>query len=230
MNKYRVISMIFLIHAFALLMWTQAAPQQLPSDWATITGQVLDSDGHPVSGATISFFPLDVAISGPLPKGPITDQNGRYRLKLPAFHGRTRLCAVKESAGYPDTQGLLFVSGKENMPEVSLVPGGYIENIDIHLPPPDGILEGFIVDGKTGIPVTNARITLRRKDPQSMYSTSVSNDGRFTFALPEAPIEVTVDAPGYVPWVYREALNGTDNLILASSESRRIEIKMVSNK
>jgi len=226
MRTRRLVSIMVLLLTFVSLYTAQDVPQQSPTDWATIVGQVLDPNGRPVAQAKITYFPLDVAISGPLPSGAITDQNGHYRLKLPAFHGRTRLCAVKESAGYPDTQGLLFVSGKENMPEISLTPGAYLENVDIHLGAPDGILRGAIVDEITGTPVTKARITLRRKDPESMYSTTVPNDGQFTFALPEAPIEVKVDAPGYVAWHYQDPINSTNGLVLASEESKTIGIKM----
>ena len=59
-----------------------------------------------------------------------------------------------------------------------------------------------------------------------MYSTTVPNDGRFTFALPEAPIGLNVDAPGYVAWHYQDPINSTNSLVLASEESKTIGIKM----
>ncbi|MGH9530734.1 MAG: carboxypeptidase-like regulatory domain-containing protein [Terriglobales bacterium] len=199
---------------------------QTPEDWATVTGRVLDSEGRPVAAAKISAFPLDVAISGPMPVAPLTDQEGKYRLVLPAYHGRTRLCAVKPEAGYPDTQGLLFVSGQESSPEVRLTDGARLENVDIKLGSPDGTLAGFVVDAETRMPITKARISLRRASPASMYSTTISPDGHFFFALPHAPIEITVTAPGYVPWSYNDIQSGTNALELASSDHRVITVEL----
>jgi Carboxypeptidase regulatory-like domain len=179
-----------------------------------------------LAGAKISAFPLDAAISGGIARQPVTDQNGKFRYVLPAYPGRTRLCAIKESAGYPDTQGLLFASPGENIPEVSLVPGGHLENVDIHLGSPDGILEGSIVDGVTGAQVPKARITLHRSEPESMYSTSLGPDGSFLLALPQAPIELSVIAPGYQPWKYKDALTGLDKVVIHSTDRRSIVVAL----
>jgi hypothetical protein len=210
------------------LVWAQLlahqVPNQTPTGWATVRGRVLDSGGRPVTGAKISAFPMDAAVSGGMPRQPVTDQEGRYRLTLPAYPGRTRLCAVKESAGYPDTQGLLFASETDSMPEVSLPADGYLENIDIHLGPPDGVLEGSVVDAITGSPISNARITLHRDTPESMYSTSLPADGHFLLALPPAPIEASVEAPGYRSWRYKDPKTQSNGLVLQSSEDRRITI------
>jgi len=207
-------------------MFAQSPSDEVPKDWATVTGHVLDSDGRPLAGAKISALPIDSAISGAIPRQPVTDQNGRFHYVLPAYPGRTRLCAIKESAGYPDTQGLLFTYPGENMPEVSLVPGGHLENVDIHLGPPDGVLEGSIVDGVTGAQVPKARITLHRSEPESMYSTSLGPDGSFLLALPQSPIEVSVIAPGYLPWKYKDPLTGLDKVLIHSTDRRSIVVAL----
>lgn len=204
---------------------------QLPSDpgasnWAMVSGRVLDSDGRSVAGARISAFPLDVAVSGGMPRQPITDQDGNYRLVLPAYPGKTRLCAIKENAGYPDTQGLLFASSQDVMPEVSLTPGRRMEHVDIHLGPPDGVVQGSIVDAVTGVPVAKSRITLHRTSPEAVYWTSLGSDGHFVYALPNAPIEVSVTAPGYLPWKYKDRLTGVNKLVINSGDHRNIVIEL----
>ena len=95
------------LQVWLLLSALTAAPiaAQPNLDWSTVSGQVLDAHGRPVSEATISAFPLDVAISGPMPQGTISDESGRYKLSLPPFTGRTRLSAAKPRDGYPDAQG-----------------------------------------------------------------------------------------------------------------------------
>lgn len=218
----------FAIASIALLLFAGSTEilGQAPTSSATLTGRVFESDGSPLPGAKISVFPMDVAISGAMPSGAITDEKGEYKLMIPAYPGRVRLCAVKESAGYPDTQGLLFASGKESMPEVKLSPGDDLSGVDIHLGPPDGVLEGSVVDSRTQVPVRGARINLHRNNPESMYSGTLPPDGHFRFALPPAPIEISVTAPGFLPWRYKDTDNGGNELVLRTSERRTVTVEL----
>jgi Carboxypeptidase regulatory-like domain len=211
------------------LVLAQAPAVEKFADWATVTGRVVDASGRPVVGARISMMPLDVAVNGGMPREPITNQEGRYRLVSPAYPGRTRLCAVKENAGYPNTQYLLFASGKETMPEVHLTPGGQFDGVDIRLDPPDGTVEGSVVDATTHEPVPKARITLRRSNPESISSSSLPPDGHFFYALPPAPIEISVDAPGYRRWSYRDKTNGANWLVIDTSDHRKITVELRPN-
>jgi hypothetical protein len=223
MSKYmRLLTVMSLLLGLVPLMQSQA-----PADWATVTGRVLDSDGRPVAGARISIFPKDVGLSGGMPRQPITNQDGAYRLVSPAYPGRTRLCAVKESAGYPNAQYSLFVSSTDGkMPEVSLTPGGHLENIDIHLGPPDGIIEGFVVDAGTRAPISKARITLHRSDRESISSSTLPPDGHFSYALPPVLIEITVEAPGYLRWTYRDLATRANGIVLSTSDHKKITVEL----
>jgi hypothetical protein len=215
-----------LISATVVLLsggWT--AWSQSPSDNATINGRVVDLENHPVSGARISIFPMDQAISGNLP-GAVTDADGKYTLISPPFVGRTLFCAVKESVGYPDTTGLLFSSGQESMPEQHLSPGAHM-TVDIRLGPPDGTFEGSVLDAKTHSPVPKARISLHRDAPESMYSGTLPPDGHFFFAFPPFPISITILAPGYRPWKYRDPITGADKLVLGSADHRAITVEFI---
>jgi hypothetical protein len=190
----------------------------------TVTGRVVDSDGRPVDGARISIFPMDQAISGSLPQA-FTDRDGRYTLVIPPFSGRTRFCAVKESAGYPDTQGLLFKSETSYMPIEHLMAGTRI-TVDIKLGQPDGTIEGLIIDGKTHSAVPRARIMLRRDDPQAMYSATVPTDGHFIFALPPVPISLAVTAPGYKPWIYEQKNSQTEKFVLKPTDRKLVTVEL----
>lgn len=197
------------------------ATAQVSSELALVQGQVLDINGQPVPSARIVVFPMDVAISGPLPSA-ITDKDGKFRM-LSRPYGRTRFCAVKESAGYPNTQALLFVSGKEKMPELTLAAGAHLR-ADIRLGPPDGVLEISVIDAATSSRVPNARITLHRDQPEAMYSTSLSADGPFVIALPPVPIEISVTAPGYLHWGYTDPLSGAKALALSTQDHKVLTI------
>lgn len=225
-RRNRGLSAILLHGLLLSVMWPQSPAQDAPADWTIVTGRVIDFKGQPVAGAKVSVFPLDLAVSGGMPRRPITDSGGRYRLSTPAFPGRTRLSAVKETAGYPDTQGLLFSSQNDNMPEVSLAPGALLENVDIRLGPPDSVLDGSVVDARTGNAVPEARITLHRNEPDSMYSATLPSDGHFSFALPPVPIQVAVDAPGYQHWSYKDPADSAPSLLLSGPDHKKIVVEL----
>jgi hypothetical protein len=192
---------------------------------ASVSGHVYDSEGHPLVGALILPFPLEEGTSGLLPFAD-TNSEGAYRLTSPAF-GRTRICASKKGAGYPDTRGAIFVSGKENEPVVDLVVGSQLHDVDIHLPPPDGSVDLAITDKNTGLTIPRARITLRREeDPSIMYATDVENNGHFYVDLPDRPIKIAITAGGYEPWKYEDAVSGNPFVRVMSHEHKTIAVHL----
>lgn len=208
------------------LIFSQHMQSQTSTSSVTVTGRVVDSDEKPIGGARISVFPMDQAISGNLPQA-FTDQDGRYTLTVPPFSGRTRFCAIKEAAGYPDTQGLLFKSETGFMPIEHLIAGTHI-TVDIKLGQPDGTIEGIVVDSKTHSPVPKARITLRREEPEAMYSGTIPPDGRFFFALPAAPISLTITAPGYKTWTYHEKdSHAAGQLVLKATDRKFVTVELL---
>ncbi len=219
MKKRKIIA-FFQVALLSAIMLAQA---QVPEGWAVVSGQVLDAKGVPVPEAGISLFPA-AAFSGALPYAT-TDKNGFYRLASPPF-GKAWLCAVKPGSGYPDTNSLLFAPEKDDRPEIFLAPGSELDQ-DIHLAPPDGILEAHIIDAVTKSTVPDGRIMMRRHNPEAFYSKTISRDGHFLYALPAVPIEVNVSAPGYRPWRYRDPKTGTENLTLSSSDHRVMTIELV---
>lgn len=174
---------------------------QNQEEWASLGGHVYKSNGEPLAGARISLFPLEAAVEGPLPAA-VSGHDGSYHLNSPAF-GKTRVLASLERLGYPDTFAKIFASPTDHFPEVILARGAELEGVDIHLGPPDGIIEGSVTDEKTGQIVRSARINLRWvEDPSVFYSANVSSAGDFQFALPNRPISIEIKAPGYRPWTY----------------------------
>jgi hypothetical protein len=195
---------------------------QVPEGWAVVTGQVLDSQGKPVTQASISLFPA-AAFSGGLPYAA-TDQDGRYHLVSPPF-GKAWLCAVKPTAGYPDTNSLLFAPEVDDRPEIFLAPHGVLTQ-DIHLAPPVGILEAQVIDAATRQIVPNGHIAMRRQKPHAIYSENIPKNGHFLYALPPARIEIFITAPGYRQWKYADK-NGENALVLGNSEHRKLTIELI---
>lgn len=171
--------------------------------WGSVSGHVYTAEGKPLADARIEVFPLQSAVAGPLPAA-ISDSDGAYHLASPAL-GLTRICARREDLGYPKTQYKLFSSGTESFPEVQLVSSSELKDVDIHLGPPDGSIEGIVVDRATQAAIGFARVSLRwAEDPSVSFSSSISQSGEFRYALPKRHITLVVTAPGYRQWSYAD--------------------------
>lgn len=153
---------------------------------------------------------------------------GHYCLASPPF-GDTWFSAVKEIAGYPDTNALLFAPATDDRPKVFLGPGSNIE-LDIHLGPPDGILEGVVLNAATKARIANARIALRREKPEAIYSGSLPPDAHFLFALPPVPIAISITASGYLPWTYKDIKTALDKITLSGTDHRTLSAELIPER
>jgi hypothetical protein len=116
---------------------------------------------------------------------------------------------------YQDTTGKVFASPEDHFPEVNLVRGPAIEDVDIHLGPPDGLVEGSVIDGDTGSVVRFAQITIRWADEPSVFSSeNIPQAGQFGYALPKRPITIEITAPGYRPWTCSDATTKAHFILL----------------
>jgi hypothetical protein len=204
----------------SLILSAQSGQERVP-----IAGHVYDYQGRALAGARIFLFPLEAAVGGPLP-GAISKEDGSYRLASPAF-GKTRICVSLERLGYPDTFAKVFSSPADHFPELILAPGTEFESVDIHLGPPDGTVEGTVVDRDTGAIVPLARITLRWAEDPSVYrSENVSRTGGFLYALPKRPISIEIAAPGYRTWTYTNPSTNAHFIEMESADHLSIKIEL----
>jgi hypothetical protein len=165
-----------------------------------LEGNVYDEAGNPVGGARIDLLPLQTALEDFMPSA-LTDEHGHFRMTTPTY-GRTRVSASKISAGFPDTNGKLFSSQNDAAPVVNLNGSQPVNEIDIHLGPPDGRIDGVVINKSNGDIVRSAWISMRwTDDPSAIYSGRISS-GEFQYALPQHAIVLTITAPGFKPWVY----------------------------
>lgn len=193
-----------------------------------LTGHVYLPDGKPLSGARVSLFPLEVGVGGPLP-ATISKEDGSYHLTVPAL-GKTRILANIEQRGYPDTFYKIFSSPADHFPEVNLSPGAVLDNIDIHLGSPDGLVEGRVIDKSNGAAVQSMQIVLRWVDQPSVYlSASIQRSGSFQYALPMRPISITISAPGYQTWTYSDPVTHAQYLLLGTTDRRSITVELTKS-
>jgi len=155
-----------------------------------------------------------------------TDEQGLYKLEVPPY-GKVRISAYKTSEGFPDKQALLFANGDEKFVELRLVSGGNFPNTDIEIGKPYGVISGTVVDTYTSSIVPQARVTLTRADsPDVMYSSYLDNVGSFSFPLPHRAITISVSAPGYETWTFRDPDTGTAFAMVNEGDNKKVEIRL----
>ncbi len=188
-----------------------------------VTGRVFDAEGHLVPGARVSVWREPLCRNFPEVE---TEKQGYYRILChPDGPTEAAFSASKQSPEYPTSKFTHLALEREAKAEAMLVPGSHL-TLDFHLGPPDGFLEGYVVDSRTKSGVPNTQITMHRSQTQLQYSSEIPQDGHFVIALPPVPIEITVTAPGYQPWQYKDELEGTDALILPSGKHRMMRIEL----
>jgi Carboxypeptidase regulatory-like domain len=189
-----------------------------------IHGYVVNSAGQGVSGATVEAIPENLNIS--LVPSTITDGTGGYTIAS-QVPGQLRVLAFKESDGYPNTAGLVFTTGDEHFPLIDAMYGQVLNNVDIVLPPPDGVIQGIVRNAKTGSIAAQARITMNWVEkPEVMYSSYLKSDGTFLFALPLRPIAIEITAPGFKAWHYGSGKNDQGFAFLRPGSNTKIDINL----
>jgi len=206
------VGLIFCIYAFGQTL-------------GTIKGHVTDQQGRKMPGLTVCAMPYATGFRGHLVSA-VTDKDGAFEIRSSVV-GQLQVIAYKDDAGYPDVSGVLFTSGMEHFPVTDVLQGQTLNNLNIVLPPPDGILSGKVRDSITGEAVPQARITLRwAESPDVMYSSYLKSDGSFMFALPPRPITIELSAEGRQPWHYVDPKTGSAYVSLTASSKVNLSITL----
>lgn len=191
----------------------------------TIWGRVFDTLGKPVRNAHVFLWWPD-PLCGNLADAE-TDADGHYELLCnPDGPTRASFGAFMQNAACPNAKYTHLAPETQPKAEVLLIPGSRVK-LDFHLGHQSGCLEGIVIDSTTKAVVPNARITMHRSQTQLQYSTEISQDGNFVFALPTVPIEISITAPGYQPWKFKDPQTSASTLNLTNADHRVITIEML---
>ena len=156
----------------------------------------------------------------------MTNENGFYAISCSPY-GQTRIIAIKEGAGYPDTSMAIFRPEHASEPEVVLSAGMHLQDADVHLPDPDGSLDVQVVDDATGEKIVSGRLRLDLPDNTDvMYATGIMM-GSFHLDLPDKKVTLTITAGGYKPYRFVDPLTGNPYLDLKSYDHKKIVVRMV---
>lgn len=162
-------------------------PEQQPVEIAmirqsgTLVGRVVNEQGHPIAGATVTTFPESGrTFAGIL--STTTDREGHFALgKLPAY--------PQEDAQY----GIFFEVLHPDYPATDARAGVFSAKVVVTMPT-GCTIEGAVIDEVTGKPANGALITADRVGgPPSVYAVSDAA-GKFRLVVPGGNYNVTADA------------------------------------
>jgi hypothetical protein len=178
---------------FLLLFVTPALyPQkgELAGD-GRITGTVVNSDGEPVSQASICttiHSPNSSSTSCGLAQ---TDKDGRFELDhLPIRE--TGIFAEKQEAGY-------WTEDEKSIQTVPLTSQDRLARVVLNVGPPPGELTIAVRDKVTGKPVQSSKV----RTTQGSHAFINENSSTTTVRVrPGFDVMIQVSAPGYKTWYY----------------------------
>jgi hypothetical protein len=220
-----------LLGAIAIVAFVAIAAAQEPQrvrDTFSITGYVIDTDGHRhlVASAEVHASPAD---RGGLESMSLTTA-GRFTLSV-VGPGRYWVFAFKDNKGYREIDEALIRLDPEGIPEVVVTEQSPKQVTVIRLRPRAAKLTIRLVDVVTGRPLDRAQLVLTSEDnPKRQYTRSLTafdkKNGEIRLLLPSFPLTIEASAPGYESWSYREtgAKERTSVLLLAPDETREITV------
>lgn len=184
----------------------------------TRSGRVIDREGNPVSGVTVTLDKWELDDNLPLNREDMTDEAGRFMLKHMPQAGEFNLRRRKEGYDRNSASGIVF--------------GGAPVEITIYKPMK---LDGFVVDAMTGAAVEQFKMVRgwsSAKDEEELYypagtaKTVKSSEGVFSYETTYAMIPkdqndvpMRFSAPGY------KTMDAALVLGNESGEAQRIELE-----
>jgi hypothetical protein len=205
----------------------QEAQEQTKRSFA-IKGRTINSSGEIVAGATV-FVDADGPKAGRVATG-VSDEQGNFSVTLHEI-GDYTVYGSKEEDGYALTVSAFHKQVTlEQIPKLHITELMNVENVTLQLDQSAAKIEGRVKDVLNGRGVKSASITLRRtEDPELLYRTSTdyANPGKFKIVVPTDPFTITVESPGYQPWVYGDdgpLARTSHSMTLNRGEVRKLEV------
>jgi len=182
-----------------VLLQPRAPAQTAQLNLLVIKGQVVDEQGHPVSGAYVVANP-DSGLRGKVLSAS-SGSRGEFSIavyKLDSF----KVSASKPADGYPPSSIPFYYPTEEALAHVSVMGGREAPFATIRLGPKAGNITGRVIDAETGQAVDDFQITLCRAEvPKFCHRQSTrSSGGRFSMLVPAAPFTIQISASGYEDW------------------------------
>lgn len=223
----RLLQRIAIALAFLVGITTVVLSHQDPiaPTLGAIEGRVVDAEGHSVAGVRV----YTNLITEPGSRGPITftDSDGKFFLNN-LRSDKHMVHADKETEGYADTLFAFSVVTPESVPSVAVRERQTTRGVTVNLGPRSARLVGQVVDSETGLPISNAQITLDRSDaanPNMYISFSARS---FDVLVPPVGFRIKVSARGYREWRYQSKAGKatTESLILKTGAVKELIVHL----
>jgi hypothetical protein len=198
------------------------AKQQRESDAnGVIHGTVVGQDGKPAKGIGLDAYPLGVGLGAKVPHTKTNDV-GEYRFEQIPWWGKYSVYAEDEGAGYS-----LFSTGEGHTDpqEVELTPDHPEAEMKVYLPPKAGFLHIRLTNRRTGIGISDMRVTLAPMESpeEGVFSTSCFSN-RVILIPPDRNLLLHVASDGYREW--DESAGSGKPLYLASGARITLDIQL----
>jgi hypothetical protein len=146
------------------------------------------------------------------------DNEGRFRLTLSP--GRYEIRAKDEIHGYTDPNFMLSTDPHSDFPVIA-VDSRDLSEVKVKLGTKGGILEGELLDKATRSPVEKGKVTIAdARRPEVFVEVFADKEGRFQFAVPNKPLQISGSAPGY------RAASFEEGVTLAGGEHLKITLEL----
>ena len=219
-----------LLAAVAIVAFVPAASAQEPQrgrDTFSITGYVIDTDGHLIASAEVHASNAD---RGGLEMQALTTA-GRFTLSV-AGPGRYWVFSFKDKKGYREYSEALIRLDPEGISTVIVTERSPKPTTVIRLRTRAAWLTLRFVDSVTGRPLEKAQLVLRREDsPNDQFIKPLNafhKNATIKLLLPSFPLRLSVSAPGYENWSYSDpnSQEPSARLLLAPDEAREITVAL----
>jgi len=220
-TKLLVLAVLFC--AFVLMVYPQRRGD-LPAGRGAVQGEVMDQNGHPLSGIRVY-----AERQGPGGILPVTRTDRRGKFFLPLEPGDYSVYAVREVMGYRDVSHEL-ASNDPVVKRTTVSEGRLTRNLVIRLDTEMPRLLGKPVDAETSRPVANATILVCAEGgrKQCVGAGTTLPDNQFRLLLPPMSFNIKVSARGYQDWYYGKdgSKEHAENLELRPNTEKQLLIQL----
>jgi hypothetical protein len=212
----------FLLFLAAPLCFGRAQQATHTVNWGTVEGVVIDGEGKPVPGATVTSY---TEARGTARNVMQFQANGKGEFSFHVQEGTVWLSAHKDSAGYPYSFFAFYITTGQEFPTVNVTAGQTTRSVVVRVGAKAAHINYEVVD-EDGKPVMGRFMFVRPDQPDGPYSTSaIAKDD---LLVPPVPFRVTFEAEGYRPWHFGgDSWKGKEGIIsLKSGEVLNLTIRL----
>jgi hypothetical protein len=180
----------------AITSFGQIQQDERDVKWGTVEGIVVDGDGKPLPGATVTSYTDAKGVTRNVMQHQVNG-NGEFSLRLP--EGTAWLSAHKVSAGYPYAFFAFYLTPGQEFPTVTIKSGETTKGVVVRVGVKAAHLNYEVVD-ENGTPVPGGFVFVRLDQADRPYQTSAL--AKDDLLVPPVPFRATFEAEGYRPWHY----------------------------